>query len=123
MCRPLRDNFNQLSGNQATRGAVRELTDLGISVALDDFGTGMSSLSHLRTFPISAVKIDRSFVAGLDVNRDDDAVVRSVIGLGVGLGIDVIAEGVETARQAEILVELGCTEAQGYLFGRPVPAS
>ena len=77
---------------------------------------------HLRRFPLGVLKIDGSFVAGLGKDQDDLEVVRAVLGLGEGLGLTTIAEGVETAEQSRILVELGCRYAQGYLYGRPVPA-
>jgi EAL domain-containing protein (putative c-di-GMP-specific phosphodiesterase class I) len=111
-----------MEADNSTRESVETLARMGIAIALDDFGTGMSSLAHLRTFPISVVKIDRSFIAGLDDNRSDTAVVRAVIGLGLGMGVEVIAEGVETQRQADLLLELGCTQAQGFFYGRPGPA-
>jgi diguanylate cyclase (GGDEF)-like protein/PAS domain S-box-containing protein len=107
--------------DHATRRAVYDLSNLGIAIALDDFGSGISSLVHLRRFPISILKIDRSFVAGLGLRREDTEVVKAVVGLGRALGLSTVAEGVETSEQADILVELGCEEAQGYLFGAPAP--
>ncbi len=94
---------------------------LGIKVALDDFGTGHSSLTLLHSLPIDVVKIDQTFVAGLTTDDAAVAIVRSVLGLARDLGIEVVAEGVETTEQAQLLRGLGCRRAQGYLFGRAVP--
>lgn len=112
-----------LEADNSTRRALRELTDMGIALALDDFGTGMSSLAHLRHFPVTILKVDRSFVSGLGRSKDDTEVVKAVVGLGRALGLSVVAEGVETRQQAHILSGLGCPEAQGYLYGRPAPAT
>ena len=102
--------------------ALQGLNDLGVEIAVDDFGTGYASLTYLRRFPVSKVKVDRSFVAGIVDDRDDRAIVQAVIGLGHGLNMTVTAEGVETREQVEILRGWQCDEAQGYYFGRPVPA-
>jgi diguanylate cyclase (GGDEF)-like protein len=101
---------------------LRELRDLGARLVLDDFGTGYSSLAYLKHLPLDTIKIDRSFVAGLD-EIADRSIVDAVIALAHGLGIGVVAEGIETPRQAERLRELGCDLGQGYLFSRPVPAA
>lgn len=103
--------------------ALRQLTDLGVNIAIDDFGTGWACLTYLRTFPIQALKIDRSFVNDLTRNPSDQAIVRSILSLGHELGLFVIAEGIETVAQQRALQELGCTLGQGYLYGRPTPAS
>ncbi|MCH7929702.1 MAG: EAL domain-containing protein, partial [Proteobacteria bacterium] len=102
--------------------ALQGLSDLGVEIAVDDFGTGYASLTYLRRFPVSKVKVDQSFVAGIVDDRDDRAIVQAVIGLGRGLNMKVTAEGVETREQVEILRAWQCDEAQGYYFGRPVPA-
>jgi diguanylate cyclase (GGDEF)-like protein/PAS domain S-box-containing protein len=102
---------------------LRMLRDLGVGIALDDFGTGYSSLSLLRDFPVSTVKIDKSFVTPLMHDRGALAIVRAVIGMCRDLDIPVVAEGVETEQQAERLAELGCSHGQGYLFGRPRTAT
>jgi len=105
-------------------GALRRLVALGIRVAIDDFGTGWASLTYLRTFPVSCLKIDRSFVAELEGNAYDVAIVRSILSLADELGLVVVAEGVETAAQNDALLSLGCRYVQGYLHGVPTrPAS
>ena len=101
--------------------ALRRLKAIGVSVAMDDFGTGYSSLATLRAFPFDKIKIDRGFVAGLPGNGQDAAIVRAVIGLAHGLGLPVVAEGVETEAQREALWRDGCQELQGWLIGRPAP--
>jgi diguanylate cyclase (GGDEF)-like protein/PAS domain S-box-containing protein len=100
---------------------VNELRDLGIRLAIDDFGTGYSSLSYLRRLPVSAVKIDRSFTVGLGADDEGATIVASVVSLAHALGMEIIAEGVETTEHVEALLALGCDQAQGYFFSRPVP--
>lgn len=100
---------------------LRRLKMLGVSIAMDDFGTGYSSLSYLQTFPFDKIKIDRAFISGIDRSGHASAIVRAVIGLGHAIGVPVLAEGVETERQLELLTEQGCDEAQGYLIGKPMP--
>ena len=100
---------------------LRVLRDQGVGVALDDFGTGYASLSVLKHYPISRIKIDRSFVRDLADDKADAAVVTAMAFLGSMLGIEVIAEGVETEAQRDLLAQCGCTSAQGYLYGRPMP--
>jgi diguanylate cyclase (GGDEF)-like protein/PAS domain S-box-containing protein len=106
-----------------TMTTLTELRKSGVSIAIDDFGTGHSALSYLKRFPIDALKIDKSFVADLPDGFEDSAIVASVIQLANGLGIRVVAEGVETAEQIEFLRQHGCREVQGYYFSYPVPPS
>ncbi|MDB5745601.1 MAG: signaling protein, partial [Massilia sp.] len=107
---------------QKSVAKMRELKSMGVSLSIDDFGTGYSSLSSLKTFPISRLKIDKSFVSELADNPDDQAIAMAVISLGHKLNLRVIAEGVETEQQRAFLRENECDEMQGYLFSRPVPA-
>jgi EAL domain-containing protein (putative c-di-GMP-specific phosphodiesterase class I) len=94
-----------------------------VRIAIDDFGTGYSSLDYLRSFRVSRLKIDRRFINDVTTNTDDAAIVRATIGLAHELGIEVIAEGVETAGQRDFLIAAGCKLAQGYYFGKPIPAA
>jgi diguanylate cyclase (GGDEF)-like protein/PAS domain S-box-containing protein len=110
------------SPDDASR-ALRRLKGLGVRLAVDDFGTGFSSLSHLKHFPVDAVKIDRSFVQDLETSSGDRALVRAIIAMADSLGLECVAEGVETEAQARLLQGLGCTVMQGYLFARPVSLS
>jgi EAL domain-containing protein (putative c-di-GMP-specific phosphodiesterase class I) len=101
---------------------LKQLRALGIGLQLDDFGTGYSSLSYLQRFPFDTVKIDRSFVANID-SGEGEAMVRTILSLAANLGMNVIAEGIETSRQMMILTRLGCHDGQGFCFSRPVAAS
>jgi PAS domain S-box-containing protein len=101
---------------------LHRIKALGVRIALDDFGTGYSSLSYLHMFPLSTLKIDRSFVANLGVASEAAAITRAVIALGHALGIEVVAEGVETREQLDFLIDEGCNYMQGYMLGRPLPA-
>ncbi|HMH74282.1 MAG TPA: EAL domain-containing protein [Bradyrhizobium sp.] len=98
---------------------LRQLKTLGVRIAMDDFGTGYSSLSNLRSFPFDKIKIDGSFIKAVDSNEQAATIVRAVLGLGRGLGLPVLAEGVETSGELAFLVNELCNEAQGYLLGRP----
>lgn len=102
----------------ATLAALR---DLGVKVSIDDFGTGYSSPAHLKRFPVHSLKIDQSFISDLD-NDDDAAIVKTIVSMGQTLGMTVVAEGVESARQYSFLKLIGCDQAQGYYFSRPVPS-
>ncbi len=105
----------------ATVAMLSALHELGVHLSVDDFGTGYSSLSYLKRFVVDELKIDQGFVAGLGVAKGDEVVVRAVVGLAAALGLEVVAEGVETVGQLAVLRSLGCERAQGYLFGRPGP--
>jgi predicted signal transduction protein with EAL and GGDEF domain len=100
---------------------LHALRALGVRISMDDFGTGYSSLSYLRSFPFDKIKIDQSFVRGLDANRDAQAIVRSIVSLGIGLGVIITAEGVETEAELSCLRAEGCHEGQGFLFSRARP--
>jgi EAL domain-containing protein (putative c-di-GMP-specific phosphodiesterase class I) len=97
------------------------LHNMGIHISIDDFGTGYSSMSYLKRFPIDAVKIDRSFVMDLPDDPDDASIVTAIIAMAHSLRLHVTAEGVETEDQLKFLRRLGCEEAQGYLFSKPLP--
>jgi EAL domain-containing protein (putative c-di-GMP-specific phosphodiesterase class I) len=101
---------------------LRDIRAMGVQLALDDFGTGFSSLSLLQNFPIQRIKIDRAFVQGIADNTNDRSLVRTIVAMAHSMGLDLVAEGVETVHQLQSLRELGCNKAQGYLISHPVPA-
>ena len=111
-----------INDTSAARTSLDQLRSLGVRVALDDFGTGYSSLSLLQNFPVQRIKIDRAFVDTIAEPGADTTLVRSIIGLGESMGVDIVAEGVETVLQLRALRELGCAKAQGFLISHPVPA-
>jgi EAL domain-containing protein (putative c-di-GMP-specific phosphodiesterase class I) len=98
------------------------LQELGVRLSVDDFGTGYSSLAHLRSLPVTELKIDKSFVMTMTVNDQDAVIVRTLVELGRSLGLRTVAEGVESPDAQTMLRDYGCDEAQGYLFSRPIPA-
>jgi EAL domain-containing protein (putative c-di-GMP-specific phosphodiesterase class I) len=102
---------------------LHALTDAGIQLAIDDFGTGYSSMSYLKTFPVRALKVDKSFVRGLPQNPEDAAITRAIIAMARSLKMEIIAEGIETKEQHVFLRAHGCDKSQGYLYGRPCPAA
>ena len=112
-----------MSTGDASVAALAALRALGAHLEIDDFGTGYSSLSYLKRLPVETLKVDQSFVDELDCDADDVAIVRAIVGLGDSLGLAIVAEGVERRAQANALMALGCSIAQGYLFGYPQPAS
>jgi EAL domain-containing protein (putative c-di-GMP-specific phosphodiesterase class I) len=97
------------------------LHDLGVLIALDDFGTGYASLTHLKQFPVDLMKIDRSFIRQIGMDSENTAIARAVINLGRALGIEIVAEGVETSDQAVFLSDNGCDNMQGFLFAHAMP--
>lgn len=111
-----------VSDAESVTAELRQLRALGVSVSIDDFGTGYSSLAYVKKFPVDRIKIDQSFVRNIATDPNDAAIVRAIVNLGHSLGIDVIAEGVDSQEQVELLRAEGCEEAQGYLFARPCPA-
>jgi EAL domain-containing protein (putative c-di-GMP-specific phosphodiesterase class I) len=111
-----------MADTAGTLGTLRTLRELGVRLAIDDFGTGYSSLSYLKDFPVDVVKIDRSFVREIGQRRADTAIVAAVVRLAEALGMDVVAEGVETCEQRARLNDLGCSIMQGYLFSPPCAA-
>jgi diguanylate cyclase (GGDEF)-like protein/PAS domain S-box-containing protein len=111
-----------MDDREAAAASLTRLRRMGIRICLDDFGTGYSSLAYLRQFPFDVLKIDRSFVQRIDASQADRAIVRSILALARTLGLEVTAEGVETARQRAVLRRLGCHQAQGFLVAEPAPA-
>jgi diguanylate cyclase (GGDEF)-like protein len=111
-----------LHNDELTMQQLTALRDLGVHITMDDFGTGYSSLGYLLSYPIQSIKIDRSFVRGLGENANSTAIIRAITMLATSLGMSTTAEGVETEGQLALLRELGCSEAQGFLFSRPKPA-
>ena len=101
---------------------LNEIQSLGVNVAIDDFGTGFSALSYLKKYPLDKVKIDRSFITDLPGDEGDVVLVQAIIGMAHGLGLKVVAEGVETREQWDFLKQVNCDMAQGYYFGRPMTA-
>ena len=101
---------------------LHALKELGVRLAVDDFGTGFSSLAYLRRFPVDMLKIDRAFVQGVGGGPEDEALAHAIVRLGEALGLQTLAEGIETHAQADGLVGLGCTLGQGYWFARPMDA-
>jgi EAL domain-containing protein (putative c-di-GMP-specific phosphodiesterase class I) len=108
-------------GAEYVETALKTLSRAGVQVALDDFGTGYASLSHLKRFPVNILKIDQSFVRDLHRDPDDAAIINAVIQLSRSLGIDVVAEGIETREQHDFLLDSGCAIGQGFLYSEAVP--
>jgi diguanylate cyclase (GGDEF)-like protein/PAS domain S-box-containing protein len=112
-----------MSGHSSIDAALSELNEMGVCIAMDDFGTGYSSLSYLRRYPFDILKIDKSFVEDITIDPADLELITAAIAMAHGLNLKVVAEGVETEDQLELLKKLECDYAQGYLFGKPVPAA
>jgi EAL domain-containing protein (putative c-di-GMP-specific phosphodiesterase class I) len=112
-----------LHNKEATLAVLHQLRALGIRIAMDDFGTGYSSLTYLQSFPFDKIKIDRSFVKNITEDSSSLTIVRAVAALANGMGMTATAEGVETAEQLQRIASEGCTEMQGFLFSRPLPAA
>jgi len=112
-----------MENSDRSLSVLSELANLGVSLSTDDFGTGYSSLSYLHRFPFSRLKIDRSFVNKMDEDEKSTAIIKTILLLGENLGIEVVAEGIETEYQLELLRSLGCRLAQGYIFSQPVDAA
>jgi len=110
-------------GSHYVLRALSTLAQRGVRIALDDFGTGFASLTHLKKFPVHVLKIDQTFVSGLGKSADDAAIVRALIGLGASLGMETVAEGIETLEQASFVRTCGCNIGQGYLYGAAQPAA
>jgi EAL domain-containing protein (putative c-di-GMP-specific phosphodiesterase class I) len=104
-------------GGRVTAGGLFELRELGRKLLVDDFGTGFSALGYLRRFPVTGVKIDRSFVSGLGESGEDEEIVRAVVAMSRALGLSIVAEGVETRVQRDALGAVGVTQGQGWLWG------
>ena len=109
-----------LKVDDAVIGPLNKLRDIGVGIAFDDYGTGFASLSLLKKYPLSRLKIDREFISDLETNADDATIVKAVLAMARGLKLDVIAEGIETSWQSSWLTAHGCNEAQGYFFSKPV---
>ena len=110
-----------IEDNHATAAFIEELSDIGVKFALDDFGTGYSSLGYINSFPFTKIKVDRSFVSGAQVGRRSDAIIRAVAEMGSTLGMDIVAEGLETIEQVRAVRAAGCNLGQGFYFSRAVP--
>jgi diguanylate cyclase (GGDEF)-like protein/PAS domain S-box-containing protein len=122
LCLELTESLLMVDTNNS-RQRLLELRNLGVDLSLDDFGTGYSSLAYLSRLPVQELKIDQSFVRNLNGSRSNTAVVNSIIAMGLELGLELVAEGVETLEQKNHLLERGCNTAQGFLFSRPLPAN
>jgi EAL domain-containing protein (putative c-di-GMP-specific phosphodiesterase class I) len=112
-----------LTDSEDVLDSLHQAKSLGVKVSMDDFGTGYSSLSYLRRFPFDKIKIDQSFVRSMAYSDDSISIVKAVIELANNLNMTTTAEGVETKQLLDMLTEIGCTEAQGYYLGRPMPVA
>ncbi|HJV92814.1 MAG TPA: EAL domain-containing protein, partial [Azonexus sp.] len=112
-----------MASPEQTIASMTELTECGLSLSIDDFGTGYSSLAYLKLFPVSTLKIDRSFVKDIETDRNDADICDVTVLLAHKLGLDVVAEGVESEAQLKYLLSIGCEKIQGYLISKPLPAA
>jgi diguanylate cyclase (GGDEF)-like protein/PAS domain S-box-containing protein len=111
-----------LNDNEASLHTLKAIRDIGVGVAFDDFGTGYASLSSLQRFPLKTLKIDKAFISDIQTSASDAAITRALVAMSREMGLDTVAEGIETEAQAAVLLAMGCDQGQGYLFGRPMPA-
>jgi EAL domain-containing protein (putative c-di-GMP-specific phosphodiesterase class I) len=107
---------------RSAQSTLRKLRELGVATSIDDYGTGYSSLSYIKQLAVNELKIDRTFVSGMEADHSNAAIVRSTIELGHNLGLTVVAEGVETDHELTVLRQYGCDVAQGYYFSKPMAA-
>jgi EAL domain-containing protein (putative c-di-GMP-specific phosphodiesterase class I) len=112
-----------LQNSEAVLAILCQLGELGVGISMDDFGTGYSSLGYLHSFPFDKIKIDRSFIRDLPANQNSAAIVRAICGLARSFGASTTAEGVETDAQLTQMKAEGCTDVQGYIFSKPLPAN
>ena len=110
-----------LDHSENTANFINQLSEAGVRFALDDFGTGYSSLGYLNKYPFSKIKVDRSFVSGINAGKKSEAIIRAVSGMAKTLGMEIVAEGLETVEQVTAVRDAGCTLGQGYYFSRAVP--
>ncbi len=110
-----------LEANHTTELFMEQLTSVGVRFALDDFGTGYSSLGYLHKYPFGKIKVDRSFVSGINVGKKSEAIIRAVAEMATTLGMEIVAEGLETVEQVRAVRTAGCTLGQGFYFSRAVP--
>jgi two-component system CheB/CheR fusion protein len=111
-----------LSPGELERRNLEKIRERGVQIALDDFGTGYSTLSYLKRLPVDVLKVDRCFLAGVESDRRDAALMRAILSIGSGMDLQVVAEGIETETQCELLRVSGCRLGQGFLFAHPLPA-
>ena len=111
-----------MGDDQQILNQLQEIRDMGISLAIDDFGTGYSSLSYLKKYPITTLKIDRSFIQDINIDTDDDELIKGILSMAKSLNVSVVAEGVETLQQAQFLIENNCSLIQGFHYSKPMPA-
>ena len=122
-CRQAREWQVKVGNPEDSAGVLKQLRKMGVSVAIDDFGTGCSSLSYLRWFSIDKLKIDRSFIRDLAISRTDESIVSAIVSLARGVGLTVLAEGIESVEQLEFVTRLECDQWQGYHCCPPQPAA